>query len=506
MTTNPWPYPGSRWWKFDFHAHTPSSFRDTPVWQKAIATADEVTPEKWLLKYMAAEIDCVAVTDHNSGAWIDELQNAYTQMKEQSPDGFRELTIFPGVEISAQGGVHVLAIFDPDKKTADIDSLLGSVSYRGTKGDSDAVTEKGITEVLQAILDAGAIAIPAHADKKDEKGLLGLSEASTLRQAVEMEGLLAVEWRNLTVEWPSHVSEQASRLTKVLGSDCHSFQGEGIPGSRYTWVKMARPSLEGLRLALLDGNEVSIWRSDEGKFDPFKVPAHVITAIEIENARYMGNGQPARLECSPFFNAIVGGRGTGKSTVVHALRLAARRGQELDRLEGEPLERFRAFNKVAQGRDGKGALKDNTKIRLEWRHEEERLRLCWRPDGSEVVASRRDGQWQESDNQSVNADRFPVRIFSQGQIAAMAGGGRQILLSIIDETANVEPLWQAFKEAKNTFFVQRARLRELENKLAGQTEIKRKLQETEKNWPRCRKLIMRRCCAPTHRLRARPRK
>ena len=62
----------------------------------------------------------------------------------------------------------------------------------------------------------------------------------------------------------------------------------------------------------------------------------------------------------------------------------------------------------------------------------------------------------------------------------MAGGGRQILLSIIDETANVEPLWQAFKEAKNTFFVQRARLRELENKLAGQTEIKRKLQETEK--------------------------
>jgi len=23
-----WPYPGSRWWKFDFHTHTPAS-RDT---------------------------------------------------------------------------------------------------------------------------------------------------------------------------------------------------------------------------------------------------------------------------------------------------------------------------------------------------------------------------------------------------------------------------------------------------------------------------------------------
>jgi hypothetical protein len=36
-----------------------------------------LTPETWLLKYMTAEIDCVAVTDHNSGAWIDKLKTAY---------------------------------------------------------------------------------------------------------------------------------------------------------------------------------------------------------------------------------------------------------------------------------------------------------------------------------------------------------------------------------------------------------------------------------------------
>ena len=34
----------------------------------------EVTPYTWLLKYMAAGIDCVAVTDHNTGAWIDRLR------------------------------------------------------------------------------------------------------------------------------------------------------------------------------------------------------------------------------------------------------------------------------------------------------------------------------------------------------------------------------------------------------------------------------------------------
>ena len=24
-TRQEWPYPGSRWWKFDFHTHTPAS-------------------------------------------------------------------------------------------------------------------------------------------------------------------------------------------------------------------------------------------------------------------------------------------------------------------------------------------------------------------------------------------------------------------------------------------------------------------------------------------------
>jgi hypothetical protein len=52
---------------------------------------------------MVAKIDCVAVTDHNRGVWIDKRKDAYAHMKERanagSPQkGFRELTIFPGVE------------------------------------------------------------------------------------------------------------------------------------------------------------------------------------------------------------------------------------------------------------------------------------------------------------------------------------------------------------------------------------------------------------------------
>jgi len=492
MATTQWPYPGSRWWKFDFHTHTPAS-KDTTSWQQAIGTPHALTPETWLLKYMAAQIDCVAVTDHNSGEWIDLLKATYAEMKaladqRQPPAGFRALTLFPGVEISVQGGVHVLAILDPTKTRSDIDHLLGRVGYDGSKGDSDGVTDQGIARVIQGILDAGGVAIPAHADAA--KGLLWCKagsresqhDATTLRQAIDVEGLLAVEWCDQDNPWPECVAQAASRFARVLGSDCHNFRGTAVPGSRYTWVKMASPTLEGLRLALLDGNGVSIRRSDEGALDPFHIPAHVITAIEIDNARYMGNGQPATLACSPFFNAIVGGRGTGKSTVVHALRLAARRDQELTALGqgNEPRAHFDAFRKVVSDRDDKGALRGKTVIRVEWQHEDVRLRLLWRANAQGEVQEWRDNQWQASSSQSINPARFPLRIFSQGQIAALAGSGRQTLLGIIDEAANVEPLRQAFDEAQRTFFTQRARLRELDGKLAGQAEVERKLDEAGK--------------------------
>jgi energy-coupling factor transporter ATP-binding protein EcfA2 len=484
-----WNYPGSRWWKFDFHTHTPASC-DTP-WHKQNLP---LKPEQWLLRYMAAGIDCVAVTDHNSGAWIDRLKAAYVDMKRKAdpdiaPGGFRELTIFPGVEISANGGVHVLAIFDPAASASDIDRLLGAVDYRGTPGDSDGETSKSVAEVIAEILKAGAIPIPAHADA--EKGLLRVNprtrecalSAHMIRQALEVEGLLAVEWCDPANPYPEAVEKLARPLTRVLGSDGHSFQGQAVPSSRYTWVKMAAPTLEGLRLALLDGNGVSIRRSDEGAFDPFKTPAHVIRAIEIERARVMGNGQPARLELSPYFNAIVGGRGTGKSTVVHALRLATRREGELQTLpkDSEPRERFGAFAKVAKGRDDNGALKPETTIRVEWQHEDRLLRLNWHANGQGTAVDEwRDGQWHASTSQSVNASRFPIRLFSQGQIAAMAGNGRQALLSIIDEAAGVEPLKQAFEEARRAFFAQRARLREIDGKLANLPEIERRLQEAER--------------------------
>jgi hypothetical protein len=61
----------------------------------------------------------------------------------------------------------------------------------------------------------------------------------------------------------------------------------------------------------------------------------------------------------------------------------------------------------------------------------------------------------------------------------MAGNGRQALLAIIDEAAGVEPLRLAFEEARRTFFAQRARLRELDGRLATLPEVERRRFEVD---------------------------
>ena len=492
-TRNDWPYPGSRWWKFDFHTHTPAS-RDT-WWAKSGA---DLSPEDWLLRYMKAGIDCVAVTDHNSGAWIDRLKRAYERMRTEAengsaPDGFRELTLFPGVELSVHGGFHLLAILDPEVGTGDIDTLLGQVDYDGSKGDSDGVTRKGAAETVSEVLGFGGIAIPAHVD--GPKGLLELRDdkpqslrhdANTVRQVLDEPGILAMEVVDRTKPKHTIYNETGLSWSEVLGSDCHNFRGTYVPGSRYTWVKMEEPSLDGLRLALLDGQSLSIRRSDDTEaFDPFTPPPDCIEAIEVEGARYMGRENPTELAFSPWLNALVGGRGTGKSTVIHALRLASSRGEELHRLEehSTPRQTFERFEQVPVNRTDPGGLRTETAIRWTVTRDGIRYRVDWQGTATPADVEEADGgqQWKHS---SLPPGRIPIQILSQGQIAELAGDNQQALLKLIDKGAGVDAVKSRLEDARNSFMSMRARIREIDGKLARRNELKVDREDVERKLKR----------------------
>ena len=456
-----WNWSGSRWWKVDFHAHTPAS--DDYGKGSDQAALKQRSPKEWLLDYMRAGIDCVAITDHNSGAWVDPIKGALRELEDERPEGFRPIHIFPGVEISVNGGIHVLAFLGCDKATSDIDSLLGAVDFKGKKGSSDAVTTKSLVDVVNAIVTTDGIAIPAHADK--DNGVFKM-EGNTLQQALDCEDLFAMELLDLEFDKPQMYLDKKPNWTEVLGSDAHhpsGGSGQRYPGSHFTWVKMGSPSIEGLRLALLDGS-LSIQRSDPESSDPNEHAPLVLESIEISQARYLGRSQAFVIGFNPWLNAVIGGRGTGKSTVVELLRIAMRREGELpDALQAE----FKKYGCVYPHREDGGLLTDGATIRSIYRKNGSRFRIQWNPAGDLApIEEEGDGSWSSAEGEI--RPRFPVRMYSQKQIFQLAKAPLA-LLGIVDEAPEVDRhAWaERCNEEQSRFLSVRAKAREIE---AGLTE------------------------------------
>ena len=164
--------------------------------------------------------------------------------------------------------------------------------------------------------------------------------------------------------------------------------------------------------------------------------------------------------------------------------MAYRRDEDTARLseDAEPRRRFERFRKVVQGRDGDGALRKDTEICVALVRDGVTHRLRWRQDGQGDTVEEQDGEglWRASASGAINADRFPIRLLSQGQIAAMAGDNRQALLDIIDEAAGVGERHRAFDEAKREYFSRRADLRVCEGRLAERPELQRKLEDVKR--------------------------
>ena len=466
---------GSRWWKFDFHTHTAAS-EDYGGRGSQQAELKQRSPNEWLLDYMRAEIDCVAITDHNSGAWVDDLKQALADLEAEQPEDFRPLHLFPGVEISVNGGIHVLAILGCDKATSDIDSLLGAVGYSGTKGASDGVTSKSFSEVVSEIAQAGGIAIPAHVDGVN--GLWGL-QGTTLAQALECNSLFAIEVVDTAFAKPQAYVNKKLCWTEVLGSDSHHPSGNSgrrYPGSHFTWVKMGSPSLEGLHLALLDG-ALSILRSDEAVGDPNQHAPLILESIEVSNAKYMGRGQPFCVALNPWLNVIIGGRGTGKSSLVEFLRLTLRREGELP---DELMSEFEKYGRVFTGRDDGGLLTDDAAIRVIYRKNGSRFRIQWSPAGDlDAIEEERDGAWHRAEGDV--ALRFPIRMYSQKQIFHLAKAPLA-LLGVVDEAPEVDyRSWNTrWKEEESRFLSLRAKAREIEAGLSEEAGLRGELDDVKR--------------------------
>ena len=456
---------GARWWKFDFHNHTPKSndFGKGDELHKAIS------PENWLLMYMNAGLDCVAITDHNSGEWIDVLKTALAEMEISQPTGYRKLYLFPGAEISASGNIHILALFDPSAGTKEVQALLGAVNFpAGHFGTTDAVSPKSVEVVINEIHNAGAIAIPTHVD--EASGLFTLT-GYTLTQSIKAEGLLAIEVINKATDKPELYKQSKLQLAEVIGTDSHI---AAQVGTNYTWVKMGDPSLDALKLALHD-REDGIIRKEEIATDPNAIAnRYFIKSISVTSGFKAGNGTSLDGKFSPWLTSIIGGRGSGKSTIINYLRIALSRITEMpDEVQSE----FDKFNLIG-GKNSTGMLRGNTIIKVEI-FKDGKLHLVTWNQQTHTLQTWDDGigNWNTATTVTNISDLFPIQIFSQKELYALTGNPSK-LIELIDSQFDKQAWTEAKDKLIDKWLADRATKRTLTNAISEEPNLRAQLNST----------------------------
>ncbi len=487
-------YPGSHWWKFDFHNHTPASSDFHGV------EAQTLQPRDWLLAYMRQGIDCVAVTDHNTSDWVEKLQSALVALEAENPQDqdYRPLALFPGIEITTSESLHILAIFSPDTPKALLDGLLhGKLTLSNPdKPNAGHLFSDSASQVIDKIHSMQGVAIAAHTEKDrglfehtlDSTGQLQCQQSPRLIEDI-LSKVDALECHDGGSPIYNHHQQHIRHLATVSGSDAHK---TADAGSRFTWIKMSSPSLEGLRLALLDP-ESAVRRSESHPNDPQPLPLQWIKSITLENLHLRRHNHGSlKLDFSPAYTSIIGGRGSGKSTVLECLRLALGRESELRKLgeDSEIWKSFDGFRREYIQRDKPGMMLPQTVLSVEVAKghgaSTEQLLFVWskQTNGNfSTKVSRWDqGCWHDTglDEQQASAT-FPVKIFSQKQVLALANNPQSLLEYIDDSIIDQKKAWQQqFDECKKTLLAARQRVRHLKLAIREKPALELKYKEASR--------------------------
>jgi len=307
---------GLRFRKIDLHTHTPASrcFLDKSI-----------TPEQFVKAAIIAGLDGIAITDHNSGENIDKIKEAASGTT---------LTIFPGVEISVAGGIHVVALFDTDRGTDHVKALLGSLGiFPENYGKPETLTTEGIHIVIEKILKSGGLPILAHIDSPSG-AFYELAEKGSSRLALFNDGQYsAVE--TLEGELPSTFNRsynyhripacyQSSDNPDPAQPQKHSIEGIGI---RCSLFKIDDPiNLEGLRQCFADP-QVRIKKAGS----PVTLRYPHILEVRASNG-FLGR---QRILFHPGLNSIIGGKGVGKSLMVELVRFALDQASDIDTIQDD---------------------------------------------------------------------------------------------------------------------------------------------------------------------------
>lgn len=443
---------GAKWWKIDFHLHSPASFD---------FGESSLSHREYLLAAMQNGLDCIVVTDHNCCSWVDGLRTELTLMKAERPEGYRDLTIFPGAEIEVFPAIHLLAIFDPQKDVKDINTTIACIRGAGSP--------QTFQDAIKIIQRSGGIALPAHVD--DAKGLFHTVNGASLKTVLDNCDFFAIEVINPEYTLPQLCIDMKREYTYVMGSDAHT---RADIGRRFSWVKMESPTIESLALALQDGED-GIISNGVSTNNPNSLENRCyIEELAVSKGQKIGNGTVFSVHFSPWLNTIIGGRGSGKTAIAEFLRIVLNKTQNLPK---EIEATYSKFAKIPSMRTDVGMLREDTKIEVIIIKDGRRLKLVWESN-QWLEYYQEDGEWRLSESVGDVNQRFPIHIYSQKQLYEMAEEPN-CLIHYIDSLFDFNSWKQQLEYLNESYKLLCRQEREIRGKISKESSLRAQLSDLD---------------------------
>ncbi|NLI98556.1 hypothetical protein GX441_07860 [bacterium] len=264
------------------------------------------------------EIRLIGTADYNlgleeRGAWLDDL----------GIEGRKKgISVYPGLRVLLEEGVDLVFLFEPGKEQKELDEFL---------------TEMGLGPGERFFRNNRPVPVPlppreAVARARRAGGMVLLCINKTLK---EHPALLADPWlwgvilpddpdslspdETMLISGTMKGFERKLPLARVAGSFASKPKDVG---SKKVSIKLGSHNLEGLRIALLD------WKAK------IRFPKEVEEPVysKFLAAHWEGGFLDGlQIHFNPGFNAMIGGRGTGKTTIIETLRYALDEKPKTDR-------------------------------------------------------------------------------------------------------------------------------------------------------------------------------
>lgn len=411
-------HPGATWRKSDFQIHSP---RD-PGWSGSPHLpgddeAGEQARDAWAYAFVnhcfREQLHLIAITDHHDFCMIPYVRRAI----ERHPNARSTVWLFPGVEVTCQDAVQCLVLFDVDADIGLCRRLFGGhlqnidePSNSSSTGPQAIECGKGIEKFLEGLmtettLSRKTIVLP-HASKDGaHKSMLRDGFAPrfaklpfdgvyTGKAYGQLKGPTLNKIHGKILEW-------GKRRRGIITTGDNRHHDNRNLGINACWIRMGEPTAEGIRQSVL---------ADRARitYEQPLLPSHRILELLVRSSL---TGDRFKLIINDGFNAIIGGRGSGKSSILEYLRFGL--GRSSVDIRGED-EEFRA-------RDRALIAETLSTGSVEVVIERDGLVETWRRDGASSQSIRiTDADGAEIKLSPIEAQqRFRARGFYQKELSSL---------------------------------------------------------------------------------------